>query len=45
MKYKDLDSKQRANYWALSYLMDIIGGELGKENPFYMDRRRCKMAG
>ena len=33
MKYKDLDSKQKANYWALTYLLDIMREELGEENP------------
>ena len=33
MKYNDLDSKQKSNYWALTYLLDILREELGDENP------------
>ena len=33
MKYNDLDGKQKANYWALTYLLDIMREELGEENP------------
>ena len=29
MKYKDLNSKQRANYWALTSLLEIIQSEIG----------------
>jgi hypothetical protein len=33
MQYKDLDSKQRANYWNLMYVCDVIdeyGGNLAR---------------
>ena len=30
MKYQDLDSKQRANYWALISLLEIIQSEIGE---------------
>ena len=33
MKYKDLDSKQRANYWSLMMLLEIIRKEIGEDNP------------
>lgn len=41
MKYKDLDSKQKANYWALTYLLDIMREELGEENPLTKHLVHC----
>ena len=31
MKYKDLDSKQKAEYWALTSLLEIIQVEIGEK--------------
>ena len=41
MKYKDLDTKQKANYWALHFLLDIIREELGVENPLTKTLIHC----
>ena len=41
MKYQDLDSKQRANYWALTFLLDIMREELGEDNPLTSHLVHC----
>ena len=33
MKYKELDSIQRSNYWSLISLIDIFHTELGEHHP------------
>ena len=33
MKYQTLDSKQRANYWALMGLVDLFHQYLGEDHP------------
>ncbi len=33
MKYQTLDSKQRANYWALMNLIDLFHQYLGEDHP------------
>ena len=41
MKYKELNSRQKANYWALTYLLDIMREELGAENPLTKTLVHC----
>ena len=33
MKYKELDSIQRANYWSLMMILEITDIELGENHP------------